>query len=262
MTEQQLIEEMTELQLHRELTEQQVISHAQNTDFDSDGFSNYDDNCVQIANSDQADDDEDEVGDVCDNCPDLANPNQDDNDADGWGDVCDNCPDDANPDQADWDEDGAGDVCDPDDDNDGMPDVYEDDNGFDPFDPADAGHDSDDDGFINLREFLAETNPRDPASLPCAICRADMNADGQVDADDIEVFSSDFGYTELVDSPADTDWDQDADGKDLTRLSTDYDRLDCDQESDGVPDSVDNCPCISNTDQTDTDGDGIGDACE
>jgi CSLREA domain-containing protein len=262
MTEQQLIEEMTELQLHRELTEQQVISHAQNTDFDSDGFSNYDDNCVQIANSDQADDDEDEVGDVCDNCPDLANPNQDDNDADGWGDVCDNCPDDANPDQADWDEDGAGDVCDPDDDNDGMPDVYEDDNGFDPFDPADAGHDSDDDGFINLREFLAETNPRDPASLPCAICRADMNADGQVDADDIEVFSSDFGYTELVDSPADTDWDQDADGKDLTRLSTDYDRLDCDQESDGVPDSVDNCPCISNFDQTDTDGDGIGDACE
>jgi hypothetical protein len=35
-----------------------------------------------------------------------------------------------------------------------------------------------------------------------------------------------------------------------------------DQDGDGVPDIVDNCPTVANPDQTDTDADGIGDACE
>lgn len=33
-------------------------------------------------------------------------------------------------------------------------------------------------------------------------------------------------------------------------------------DNDGIPDEIDNCPCTYNPDQTDTDGDGIGDACE
>ena len=33
-------------------------------------------------------------------------------------------------------------------------------------------------------------------------------------------------------------------------------------DNDGIPDESDNCPCTYNPDQTDTDGDGIGDACE
>lgn len=34
------------------------------------------------------------------------------------------------------------------------------------------------------------------------------------------------------------------------------------QDSDGVPDTVDNCPTVSNPDQADFDGDGEGDACD
>ena len=36
----------------------------------------------------------------------------------------------------------------------------------------------------------------------------------------------------------------------------------CDGDLDGVPDSVDNCPTLSNPTQTDTDGDALGDACD
>lgn len=35
-----------------------------------------------------------------------------------------------------------------------------------------------------------------------------------------------------------------------------------DGDSDGVNDDVDNCPAVSNPDQADTDGDGLGDACD
>jgi len=37
---------------------------------------------------------------------------------------------------------------------------------------------------------------------------------------------------------------------------------DFDDDNDGIPDDVDNCPLIDNPDQTDTNGNGIGDACE
>jgi hypothetical protein len=51
-------------------------------------------------------------------------------------------------------------------DNDGMPNGYEDTYGFDPFNPADAIQDADGDGYSNLDEYVAGTNPLVATELP------------------------------------------------------------------------------------------------
>ncbi len=71
-------------------------------DTDGDGVNDLADNCVDIANADQADLDGDGLGDVCD----------DDRDGDGVLNTADNCPDNANPDQGDLNGNGIGDYCD------------------------------------------------------------------------------------------------------------------------------------------------------
>lgn len=76
-----------------------------------------------------------------------------DDDGDGVEDSEDNCPEDANPDQADADNDGMGDVCDPDDDNDGVSDDVEMEQGTDSTDP-----DTDNDGVQDANDF-APTDP-------------------------------------------------------------------------------------------------------
>ncbi|NLB56100.1 MAG: hypothetical protein GX811_10115, partial [Lentisphaerae bacterium] len=48
----------------------------------------------------------------------------------------------------------------------GMPDWWEVLHGFNQRDPDDAHQDKDNDGFTNLEEFLADTNPSDPSSYP------------------------------------------------------------------------------------------------
>jgi hypothetical protein len=88
-------------------------------------------------------------------------------DADGDG-----VPDDEDVfpnDPTEWDDtdgDGVGNNADTDDDNDDMPDDFELANGLDPLDEADAAGDADGDGFTNLEEFEAGTDPQDPESKP------------------------------------------------------------------------------------------------
>jgi hypothetical protein len=87
-------------------------------------------------------------------------------DNDGYGDqTSDRFPEDPNE-WADTDGDGIGDNEDTDDDNDGMPDIWEEENGLDPKDPADAFLDPDDDGYTNLEEYREGTDPQDGSSKP------------------------------------------------------------------------------------------------
>jgi len=58
-------------------------------DTDGDGVCDGNDNCVDVANTDQEDMDTDGVGDLCDNCPEDGNAGQLDSDGDGIGDACD-----------------------------------------------------------------------------------------------------------------------------------------------------------------------------
>jgi hypothetical protein len=89
-----------------------------------------------------------------------------DRDKDGKGDqTSDLFPDDPNE-WADTDGDGNGDNGDADDDNDGMPDEWENEYGLNPLDPNDAFGDEDGDGASNLEEYLAGTDPTDRGSKP------------------------------------------------------------------------------------------------
>lgn len=86
------------------------VANSSQSDLDSDGIGDACDDDI----------DGDGIANQNDNAPLVANPGQEDGDLDGIGDVGDNCPTNHNPDQADNDSDGIGDPCDADDDNDGV----------------------------------------------------------------------------------------------------------------------------------------------
>jgi hypothetical protein len=149
------------------------------------------------------DQDGDGVPDVVDNCPETSNPGQDDVDLDGVGDACDNCPNDFNPGQEDNDGDGPGDACDADDDNDFMPDAYE--NAHVCLDPLvpDASADPDGDGLTNLAEMTLGT---DPCSHD-ALLASDSDGDGFTDG--LEQFLGTDPLDTCPDDPSDDAWPPD-----------------------------------------------------
>ena len=101
-----------------------VVYNPQQENGDYDIWGDACDNCPNFASTNLADKDADGIGDVCDddwdndgvtndqdNCLHTANT-QEDADGDGVGDACDNCVHKSNPDQANRDGDSLGDVCD------------------------------------------------------------------------------------------------------------------------------------------------------
>jgi len=123
-----------------------------------------------IGNNADTDDDNDGVLDINDAFP-LDPTESVDTDGDGVGDNADTDDDndqvpdaqDAFPldplESLDTDGDGIGNNADTDDDDDGIPDVWEIDNGLDPLDAQDASLDTDNDGLINLQEYLQNKDP-------------------------------------------------------------------------------------------------------
>jgi hypothetical protein len=98
---------------------------------------------------------------------DFENASATDIDNDGVPDVNDAFPTDP-LETTDTDSDGIGNNADLDDDNDTMPDDYETVNGLNPLDATDAAGDLDGDGFTNLAEFEAGSNPQDASDFPAA----------------------------------------------------------------------------------------------
>lgn len=88
-----------------------------------------------------------------------TDPHNSDTDGDGFIDSEDAFP--LEPSEnADFDSDGIGDNADPDDDNDEMPDEWEEQYGLNPFDPLDRNTDLDNDGISNYQEYINGTDPR------------------------------------------------------------------------------------------------------
>ncbi len=211
-----------------------------------------------------------------------------DSDGDDIADNADNCPAAANAAQIDTDGDAQGNACDSDDDNDQVADL---DDAF-PLDPSESvdtdadgignNADNDDDGDQVADD--EDAFPLDPTET------LDNDADGigdnaDLDDDNDQVPDAEdafpFDPTESADSDGDgvgnnTDADDDNDGvlDDVDAFPTDPnettdtdgdgagDNADADDDGDNVNDDVDNCPFISNADQADSNGNGVGDACD
>ncbi len=173
------------------------------------------------------DSDNDGYCDEEDNCPSTYNPEQTDDDQNGIGDDCENCI--------------IGDTC-----NDGDPCTENDVVVSENCDcEGSALPDSDNDGICDTEDNCADIPNEE---------QTDFDEDGVGDSCDdcIEGASCDDG--------------------DICTIEDTYTLIDgnceCigqvvpDSDGDGLCDEEDNCPDISNPDQTDTDGDGYGDVCE
>ena len=218
------------------------------------------DGCSSTCECEGADPDGDGVGDACDNCPTIANPNQEDTDEDGVGDACDNCTLVSNPrvaleefepwmtltgGQRDDDSDGFGNKCDAKfstpGTNVGAPDIQQ---------------------FVtalgkNREGFNCGTSGTDQ----CARYDLDEGPATNLGQPDVEVFIVLLGAApgprcaacpllcEGLGGDTDRDGACDEGGPDFCRGGA-------------TEDCKDNCRTISNGNQADTDGDGVGDVCD
>jgi hypothetical protein len=106
-----------------------------------------------------------------------------------------------------------------------MPDGLEVDHGLDPL-TDDAVEDADTDGYSNLREYLAATDPSNDQDQPVAW--GDIDGDLDVDGSDLATLSTEMGRTACTAATpcvCDLDQDGDVDDFDLLFFSEDFGKI-------------------------------------
>ncbi|MBN2723024.1 MAG: thrombospondin type 3 repeat-containing protein [Deltaproteobacteria bacterium] len=120
--------------------------------------------------------------------------------------------------------------------------------------------------------FFCEVPYAEPSCIPARVDQFtglpstnDMDGDGI--NDDVDNCPTVFNPIRPMDNGVQSDVDNDGEGDECDPCPTDPDNDTCtfnpnDMDNDGIPNSADNCPFVSNPNQEDGDGDLIGDVCD
>ncbi len=196
----------------------------------------------------------------------IVTPVNDDDDGDGLLDLSDNCPLVANVDQADLDGDGIGDACDTDTDGDGVLNTVDNCPVVANADQADLDGDAfgdlcDTDADGDGAAAAADCNDLDATVQALRPFYVDADLDGVGESEIVQACAlvAGSGLADLTGDNCPIVSNPDQSDLDRDGLG---DLCDADDDGDGVADATDNCPSVSNPDQSDFDGDGLGDACD